>query len=102
MEKILRRGSMSSRRSSEEIRSLLHARFDALLADSEKAMDNAAYGQTVHDLDDFLTEAGRTLLKEVYQEKLQERIAQTETFGEAQQCPQCKKKRTTKTRSRKV
>jgi hypothetical protein len=65
---------MASRPSSEEIRSLLYDRFEALLQECEQVMDNAAYGQAVHDLDDFLFTAGRALLNEVYQHKLQERI----------------------------
>ena len=92
---------MASRRSSEEIRTLLHARLDALLDGSDRVMDNAAYGQTVHDLDDFLIDAGRKLLQEVYEQKLQERINHTETDVAVQECPKCKKKHTTKTRNRK-
>ena len=74
-------------------------RLDAMLEESNTVMDNSAFGQTVHDLDDFLFDAGRQFLQEVYQQKLQERIAQTERTAVSQSCPQCKKKRTTNTRN---
>jgi hypothetical protein len=54
-------------------------------------MDNAGYGQTLYDLDDFLLLAGKKSLGEVFQQKLQERITKTESTPEAQQCPHCKK-----------
>ena len=63
----------------------------ALLHDCDQVMDNAGYGQTLHDLDDFLLLAGKKFLGEVFQQKLQERIAKTETTPEAKQCPHCKK-----------
>jgi hypothetical protein len=87
---------------SADVRDLLHDRLDTLLAESETTMNNAAYGQAVHDLDDFLFVEGRKFLHEVYQQKLQERINQTEASAESHPCPQCKKKRTTKTKNRKV
>ena len=33
-----------------EVRAFLHDRLDALLEESTTIMDNAAFGQTVHDL----------------------------------------------------
>ena len=45
--------------SSSEVRALLHERLDALLSDCDKVMDSAAYGRTLHDLDDFLFIAGK-------------------------------------------
>ena len=87
---------------SVDVRSLLHDRLDTLLEESETLLNNAAYGQTVHDLDDFLFVEGRKFLHEVYQQKLQERIDQTDASAESHPCPQCKKKRTTKTKNRKV
>jgi hypothetical protein len=41
------------------IRDILHARLDALLADCDLVNDNADFGQTVHDLDDFFLLAGK-------------------------------------------
>ena len=74
------------------VRDLLVERLEALLADCDQVMDNAGYGQTLHDLDDFLLLAGKKFLGEVFQQKLQERITKTESTPEAQQCPRCKKK----------
>ena len=76
---------------SAEVRTFLHDRLDVLLAESEAVMDNSAFGQTVHDLDDFLFDAGRHFLREVYQQKLQERIVQSEGTAASQCCPLCKK-----------
>ena len=84
------------------VHAFLHDRLDTMLEESNKVMDNSAFGQTVHDLDDFLFDTGRAFLQEVYQQKLQERIAQMEGTAESQCCPKCKKKRTTKTRNPKV
>ena len=87
---------------SPDVRTLLHEKLDAMLQDCETVMDNAAFGQTVHNLDDFLIIAGQTFLQEVYQQKLQERIEHTENTAENKQCPQCKKKRITKTKKQKT
>jgi len=86
---------------SSAVRDLLVERLDALLDDCDKVMDQSAYGQTVHDLDDFLLIEGRAFLQKVYQEKLQERIERTECTADAKQCPDCKKKRRSKTKNRK-
>jgi hypothetical protein len=69
-----------------DVRSLLHDRLDAMLVNSDKVMDNATAGQTIHDLDDFLVDAGREFFQEVYQQKLQERIAQTEADDTTSPC----------------
>ena len=92
---------MRSRILSPDVRALLHEKLDALLADCEKVAANAAYGQTVHDLDDFLFLEGRKFLNEVYQQKLQEQIEQVESTPDTKQCPHCKKKRTRMTKSQK-
>ena len=86
---------MQSPLPSENIRDILVERLDTLLAECDQVMDNAAYGQIVHDLDDFLLIAGKKFLKELYQEKLQERIKQAEQQAETKQCSDCKKKRNT-------
>jgi hypothetical protein len=84
------------------VRELLHERLDALLADCDQIADNAAYGRTLHDLDDFLFVEGRQFINAVLQQKMQERIEKTEATPETKQCPNCKKKhkRTTKSRKR--
>ena len=48
---------------SAEVHSFLHDRLDAMLEESNKVMDNSAFGQTVHDLDDLLFDAGRALCR---------------------------------------
>ena len=73
---------------SPDVRDLLHERLDALLDECNQVMDAAAYGQTIHDLDDFMLIAGKKLLQEVMQQKLQERIEQAEQKPENKQCPQ--------------
>jgi hypothetical protein len=93
---------MNSRSPSPDICGLLHDRLDAMLSECDLVMDNADFGQTVHDLDDFLIDAGREFLKEVYQQKLQERIKQIETTPETKQCPDCKKKLIPNTKNRKT
>jgi hypothetical protein len=55
-------------------------------------MDHAAYGRTLHDLDDSFCTKGQEFLQEVFKQKLQERIERTETTTEGKQCPHCKKK----------
>jgi len=92
---------MNSRTRSADVHALLHEKLDALLADCDKIADNAAYGRTIHDLDDFLFIAGREFINEVMQQKLQERIEQVEATPESKQCPQCKKKSTLTTEPRK-
>ena len=76
---------------SAEVRTFLHDRFEALLEESDPVIDNAACGQTVHNLADILFDAEREFLREIYQQKLQERIAQMEGTAESQCCPKCKK-----------
>jgi len=83
-------------------RERLLAKFEALLDESDLIADNAAYGQTFDLLEAFFLDKGRKLLQETFQEKLQERIQRTETTEESKQCPDCKKKRHTRTRKRKT
>ena len=79
-------------------RSLLLAKFEALLDECDLVTQNAAYGETLNDMEEFFLFKGRKFL----QEKLQERIEQVEETDDAKQCPHCKKKRATKTRNRKT
>jgi hypothetical protein len=81
---------------------LLLAKFEALLDECDLVADNAAYGETLDDMDEFFLTKGRQFLQETFQEKLQERIERAETSAEAKQCPHCKKKRGTKMRKRKT
>ena len=83
------------------VRDLLVERLDSLLSECDQVMDDAAYGQTIHDLDDFLLIAGKKFLQEVFQQKLQERVEQVQHQPETKRCPACKKKRNTKTKKRK-
>ena len=82
---------MHSRIPSPDIRALLHEKLDALLADCDRVAENANYGRTLHDLDDFLFIEGRKFINEVLQQKLQERIEQAEASPETKHCPDCKK-----------
>jgi len=61
---------MRSRSPQSDVRELLHESLDALLTDCDKIADNAAYGRTLHDLDDFIFIEGRKLLNEVLQQKM--------------------------------
>ena len=83
-------------------RERLIAKFEALLDESDLIADTAEYGQTFDLMESFFYDKGRKLLQETFQEKLQERIQQAETTAESKQCPDCKKKRNTKTRKRKT
>ena len=73
-------------------RELLHARFDALLDESELVADHAAYGVTFDNLEDFFFTKGHKFLQETFQEQLQQRVERTETTAEAKECPHCKKR----------
>ena len=53
---------MKSRPASPDVRSLLYEKLDAMLADCDHIIGNAAYGRTVHDMDDFLFVAGRQFI----------------------------------------
>jgi len=77
-------------------RALLMAKFEALLDESDLVADNAAYGETLNDLEEFFLIQGRKFLQETFQEKLQERVDRAEATGAAKECPHCKKKRATK------
>ena len=46
---------MKSSLSAAEVRAILAARLDILLAECDQVMDNAAFGQTLNDLDDLDT-----------------------------------------------
>jgi len=85
----------------ESPRAPLHAKLDALLDECDLVADNAAYGETLNDLEDFFLIQGRKFLQETFQEKLQERIKHAETTAEARQCSHCKKKRDPKMKKRK-
>ena len=74
------------------VRDILVERLESLLAECDRVMDDAQFGQIFHDLDDFLLVAGKKFLQELYQEKLQERIQQAEQNAETKQCSDCKKK----------
>ena len=69
---------MPTRSPTPDVRDLLRERLDTLLDECNQVTDNAAYGQTIHDLDDFLLIAGKKFLQEVMQQKLHERIKQAE------------------------
>jgi hypothetical protein len=73
-------------------RALLHAKLDALLDECDLVTENAAFGQTFDDMENFFLVQGRLFLQETFQEKLQECVQRTETTDEAKQCPKCKKK----------
>jgi hypothetical protein len=55
-------------------RALLTEKFHALLDECDLVYENAAFGKTLDDLETFFLIQGRTFLREVFQEKLQERI----------------------------
>jgi len=86
---------MQSPSPTPDVRAFLHERLDAILDDCDKVATTAAYGRTVHDLDDFLYIEGRKFMKEVLEKKVQERVQQVEATNEGKQCPTCKKKRST-------
>jgi len=81
---------------------LLLAKFEALLAECDLVAENAAYGETLNDMEEFFLVKGRKLLQETFEQKLQERVKRVETTAEAKECSCCKKKRITKTRRRKA
>jgi hypothetical protein len=83
-------------------RALLMAKFEALLDECDQVADNAAYGETLDDLEEFFFIKGRKFLQETFQEKLQERIDRAEETQEGKQCPKCKKKHATKMTERKT
>jgi hypothetical protein len=93
--------TFQSRPDSIELRALLTEKFHALLDECDLVMDTAEYGRTFHDLDDFFGTKGQKLLQEVFQQKLQERIATAEKNTEVKQCSHCKKKRRSKIQSKK-
>jgi len=80
-------------------RELLHAKLDALLDECDLIASNE---QTLDHMELFFLDKGQAFLQETFEEKLQERIEQIETTAEAKQCPDCKKKRTTKIKRRKA
>jgi uncharacterized protein YdaU (DUF1376 family) len=86
---------------SSSVRDYLVARLDALLADCDLVINNAHYGQTVHDLDDFFLLAGKQFTKEVFQQKLQEHIERTEKKKNTSNAPNAKRKRTSKIKKKK-
>ena len=76
---------------SPRVRDLLTEKFHALLDDCDLIAEHSAYGETFDAMEVFFLIQGRTFLREVFQNKLQERIEQSETTSEAKQCPHCKK-----------
>jgi hypothetical protein len=92
---------MKSRLSPSEVHTLLHAKLDALLVECDLVADTAAYGQTLDDLDDFFLIQGRKFLKDTFELKVQEHIERTEQTADAKQCPDCKKKRKSRTGKKK-
>ena len=81
-------------------RELLTEKFHALLDGSDLVAHNAAPLHALDDLETFFLLQGRAFLREVFQERFQEYIEQTET-NDFPQCVECKKKRPSKTSSRK-
>ena len=81
-------------------RSLLTEKFHALLDGSDLVAGNAAHGHALDDLETFFLIQGRAFIREVFQEKLQEHIEQTEN-NDSPHCVECKKKRPSRTSSRK-
>jgi len=88
---------MTSACLSSDVRTLLHEKLDAMLAECDLVMDNAKFGELLNNLDHFLYVEGRNFAKEVLEQKLQEKITTVENTDEGKQCPHCKK-RTSKTR----
>jgi NH3-dependent NAD+ synthetase len=88
MEVFMHRNNLSS----SDLRTVFYEKLDALLDECDQVIDNAEFGQTFHDLDDFFCTKGHTFLQEVFQEKLQKRIEHVQTNNEAKQCGECKKK----------
>jgi hypothetical protein len=84
---------------SSTVRDLLTEKFHALLDECDLVSENAAFGKTLDDLENFFLIQGRTFLREVFQEKLQERVEQTET-NVSSPCSGCKKKRPSRIRKR--
>jgi hypothetical protein len=83
---------------SPSVRDLLVAKFEALLAECDLVADNAAFGQTLDDMDEFFLIQGRQFLQETFEAKLQERIKRTEAATPPPDCPKCKKKQFSKTK----
>ena len=83
---------------SPTVNDLLHAQFEALLAECDLIATNE---HTLDTMEALLLDKGRKLLQETFEVKLQERVEHVETAAEAKQCPHCKKKRPTKIRKQK-
>jgi len=83
--------------SSSAIDALLVERFQSLLHDRDLVLDQSAHGQTFDDFAQFLFTEGRTVLAEVLEQAIQERIKRTESTAEGNECPHCKRKRPTDT-----
>jgi len=58
--------------------------------DCDRVADNAAYGQTLNDLEEFFLLHGRQFIKDTYQLKLQERIEKNENTDQTRQWAPCK------------
>ena len=79
------------------LRDHLTEKFHALLDECDLIPSNP---HTLDTMETFFLDKGRKFLQETFQEKLQERIEQTEATTESP-CADCKKKRPSKTRNRK-
>ena len=78
---------------SPSARALLIEKFNALLDGSDIVVANATPTQALDDLESFFLIKGRAFIREVFQERLQEHIEQTEA-NDSPQCVDCKKKTT--------
>ena len=85
---------------SPSARALLTEKFHALLDGSDIVATNATPTQALDDLESFFLIEGRAFIREVFQERFQEYIEQTEA-DDSPQCVDCKKKRRSRTSRRK-
>ena len=76
---------------SPDKRALLTEKFHALLDGSDIVASNAEHGQALDDLETFFLIQGRSFIREVFQERLQEHIEQSEA-NDTPPCHECKKK----------
>ena len=65
---VLQGGFMKSDSPRPTCRELLHAKLDALLDECDLVADNAAFGQTLNDMEEFFLLKGRKFLQETFQE----------------------------------
>ena len=72
---------------------LLTEKFHALLAGCDQITNNSAPEQAFDNMEQFFLIQGRAFLRDVFQDKLQEHIEQTE-INDSAHCVDCKKKTT--------